>query len=539
MPFTINTRNDIRGDYQMTLEISGAGNEYENILDCLERTEERFGNKTAVSDTKLSLTWHELAATARKIGSSLAGLVPAGKPVPVLMEKSAFTLAVMFGAVYAGCFYVPVNPDNPGERLRKIFETLEAEQVVVDDDGKKLLEKTGLLAEGKLKPVPAEELLGNGPDLQKLSDRRSGSRGSDPLYGIFTSGSTGNPKAVIVSHKAVLQFIGHFTECFHITEEDVIGNQAPFDFDVSVKDIYSAVMTGASLALIPKEYFSTPPRLLDDLCARKVTTLIWAVSALTLVSSLKGLAYRVPGYVNKVMFSGESMPPGQLRMWQDALPQAEFVNLYGPTEITCNCTFYRVKRRYEDKEKIPAGRAFPGRTVFLLGEDGRRIDAPGQQGEICVAGESLAEGYYRNPRQTAQRFVMYRVNGKEETRIYKTGDMGSFNEDGELVFAGRKDFQIKHMGHRIELEEIESAMNSVERIQRSCCVFDQERNRITGFYMGDAEPSEVRAALKKKIPLYMVPPRLIRMDVMPLNKNGKTDREYLKKAAQEKGGRKV
>lgn len=164
----------------------------------------------------------------------------------------------------------------------------------------------------------------------------------------------------------------------------MLGNQAPFDFDVSVKDIYSAVMTGAELALIPKEYFSTPPRLLDDLCERRVTTLIWAVSALTLVSSLKGLAYRVPEQVNKVMFSGEAMPPKQLRLWQDALPDAEFVNLYGPTEITCNCTFYRVKRQYGDKEKIPAGRAFPGRVVFLLDEEGQKNRCAGAAGrDLC------------------------------------------------------------------------------------------------------------------------------------------------------------
>lgn len=519
----------------MTLNKNDTQKEYDSILDCLEQAEEKYKYKTAVSDTRMSLTWHELAVMARKIGSRLAGLVPAGRPVPILMEKSAVTLAAMFGTVYAGCFYVPVNPDNPGDRLQKIFGTLEAETVVVDENGKNLLETTGLLADGKLKPVLAEDLLKSEMDAGKLAQLRSAGRRADPLYGLFTSGSTGNPKAVIVSHRSVLQFIGHFTECFHITEADVIGNQAPFDFDVSVKDIYSAVMTGAELALIPKEYFSTPPRLLDDLCDRKVTTLTWAVSALTLVSSLKGLAYRVPEYVNKVMFSGEAMPPKQLRIWQDALPDAEFVNLYGPTEITCNCTFYRVKRRYDDKEKIPAGRAFPGRVVFLLGEDGQQITAPGQQGEICVAGESLAEGYYRNPEQTAQRFVLYPVNGKEKTRIYKTGDMGCFDETGELVFAGRKDFQIKHMGHRIELEEIESAMNSVDNIQKSCCIFDRERNRIVGFYMGDVEPSEVRRTLKEKLPLYMVPPRLVQMSVMPLNKNGKTDRDYLKKVAAGKG----
>ena len=152
-----------------------------------------------------------------------------------------------------------------------------------------------------------------------------------------------------------------------------------------------------------------------------------------------------------------------------------------------------------------------------------------------MAGESLAEGYYRSPEQTAERFILYPVNGKKETRIYKTGDMGCFDEDGELVFAGRKDFQIKHMGHRIELEEIESAMNGVNHIQRSCCIFDRERNRIVGFYMGDVDSSSVRSALKEKLPLYMVPPRLIQMSVMPLNKNGKTDRDYLKKIVSGKG----
>ena len=502
-----------------------------NILDFLHDTEDRYGYSTAVTDGRCSMSWHELTVTAKRIGSAISRYTVPGSPVPVMMEKSPLTLAAMLGAVYAGCFYVPVNPDNPPERLEKIFQTLEAEITIADRQTRKFL--SGEMVTGKC--VLAEDLAEEEIREDILAAIRENAKETDILYGLFTSGSTGNPKAVIVSHRSVLQFIGHFTECFHITEADVIGNQAPFDFDVSVKDIYSAVMTGAELALIPKEYFSTPPRLLDDLCDRKVTTLTWAVSALTLVSSLKGLAYRVPEYVNKVMFSGEAMPPKQLRIWQDALPDAEFVNLYGPTEITCNCTFYRVKRRYDDKEKIPAGRAFPGRVVFLLGEDGQQITAPGQQGEICVAGESLAEGYYRNPEQTAQRFVLYPVNGKEKTRIYKTGDMGCFDETGELVFAGRKDFQIKHMGHRIELEEIESAMNSVDNIQKSCCIFDRERNRIVGFYMGDVESSEVRRTLKEKLPLYMVPPRLVQMSVMPLNKNGKTDRDYLKKVAAGKG----
>ena len=163
----------------------------------------------------------------------------------------------------------------------------------------------------------------------------------------------------------MIRFIDHFVKIFGITEDDRIGNQAPFDFDVSVKDIYSSMATGAALVLIPRELFAMPPRLLDYLCRKKITTLIWAVSALCLISALKGLKYKVPETVRKVMFSGESMPVSQLRIWREALPDAKFVNLYGPTEITCNCTYYKVEKDFQDQDRLPIGRALPGRNVFL------------------------------------------------------------------------------------------------------------------------------------------------------------------------------
>lgn len=503
--------------------------EKSNILDYLEQTQELFRNKTAVEDNNSSLTYYELVQKARQIGSGLARRVPPGSPVPVLMEKSPLTLAAMLGAVYAGCFYVPVNPDNPPQRLKKILQVLDPSVIVTDQENAGMLGSTGFekarLDVGKLLTEETDESL--------LAEIREKSRESDILYALFTSGSTGVPKAVAVSHEAVLRFIGHFVDIFGISHEDRVGNQAPFDFDVSVKDIYSCIMTGADLVLIPKTYFATPPRLLDYLCKKEVTTMIWAVSALTLVSSLKGLDYRVPESVDKILFSGEAMPPKQLRVWQDALPDARFVNLYGPTEVTCNCTYYKIERRYSDDEKIPIGRAFPGRTVFLMDEDGREIAAPGQTGEICAAGESLALGYYRNREQTAERFVSFQVSGENRQRIYKTGDLGYYDDGGNLVFAGRKDFQIKHMGHRIELEEVESAMNSARGVTKSCCVFDREKNRISGFYMGEAQPSEVRKYMKDKVPVYMVPSRIKQVAVMPLNKNGKTDRSYFQRLASE------
>ena len=228
------------------------------------------------------------------------------------------------------------------------------------------------------------------------------------------------------------------------------------------------------------------------------------------------------------MFSGEAMPPKQLRIWQEKLPQTRFVNLYGPTEITCNCTYFEVERPYEDNEKIPAGKAFPGRRVFLMDDEGHQINQPEVQGEICVAGESLANGYYRDPEQTAEKFVFYPVDQGEEQRIYKTGDLGYLDQEGNLIFAGRKDFQIKHMGHRIELEEIESALTALVGVEKSCCIFDTKRNKIVGFYMGEADSSTVRKQMKEKLPAYMIPSKLTQVDEMPLNKNGKTDRNYFK-----------
>ena len=174
----------------------------------------------------------------------------------------------------------------------------------------------------------------------------------DPLYGIFTSGSTGTPKGVVVGHRSVLDFIDCFTELFNITEKDVIGNQAPWDFDVSVKDIYSGLKTGATVQIIPKQLFSFPTKLIDFLIEREVTTLVWAVSALCIISTLNGFEYKVPEKINKILFSGESMPVKHLNIWRKYLPDTMYVNIYGPTEITCNCTYYVVNREFQPGEDV-------------------------------------------------------------------------------------------------------------------------------------------------------------------------------------------
>ena len=261
-----------------------------------------------------------------------------------------------------------------------------------------------------------------------------------------------------------------------------------------------------------------------------MTTLTWAVSALVLLNRLHEFMYKVPPKINKILFSGEEMPSKHLKDWMNEYPDAEFVNLYGPTEITCNCTYYRIDKA-SVPEKLPIGNVFPGKEIYLLDEKGHIIPESEEDtvGEICVAGEELALGYYNNEEATAKAFVELENLG----RVYKTGDLGY--RKGELLhFAGRRDFQIKHNGHRIELEEVERAFNSLPGIGQAACIYDPVKYRIIAYYTGDASKEEapdkkqIVAGLKEKLPEYMLPNIYRYMEELPLSKNGKIDRNKLR-----------
>jgi D-alanine--poly(phosphoribitol) ligase subunit 1 len=494
-----------------------------NVLSYLEHSAACTPDKTAVIDPEGSCTYARLMQSAQAVGSALSHCAVPRQPVVVWMEKSISALTAFFGIVYAGGFYVYISPDQPRSRLEQILSVAQPSVVISSAEGVKQWTEEGLPG----KALCYDELVNAPVETERLNQIRRTSFDTDPLYCNFTSGSTGVPKGVAVCHRSVIDFIGVFPELFHITGEDVIANQAPFDFDVSVKDIYSAMKTGATLVLVPKKYFSVVTQLLDYLCEHQVTTLIWAVSALCLVAQFRGFTYRVPERVNKVLFSGEQMPIKFLRQWQEYLPNATYVNLYGPTEITCNCTYHVIDRAVEEGEILPIGRAFPNEKVFLLDADNRLITKPEVQGELCVAGTALALGYWNAPEQTAKAFVNNPLNPNYPERIYRTGDLAYYGENGELYFAGRKDFQIKHMGHRIELEEIEAAINRQDGVERCCCVYDHERSRLTAFYVGTPDPKELKKSLYALLPAYMIPNAMKQLPELPITANGKLDRKAL------------
>ena len=497
-----------------------------NVLEYLEKSAESFPDKIALEDEHEKLTYNEYITRAKTIGTYLLknGLSEySNKPVAVIIDRNIRSIVAFMGVVYTGNFYVPIDNSLPAERIKLIYDTLNPVAVI---DART---DTGKAVEGAIDFTEAST--GAEIDEELLRKVRSEAIDTDPLYGIFTSGSTGVPKGVVICHRGVIDMVEAFGDTFGFDSEMVHANQAPFDFDVSVKDIYNAMKNGASIVVVPKRLFLMPKLLLEFLVKYKANTIIWAVSALRIVSDFKAFgAVEEKPHMRYIMFSGEVMPIKALNYWMDNIPEPMYVNLYGPTEITCNCTYCIIEGKQDELKALPIGKAFVNTKVVLLDEKREKpVTKVGDVGEICVGGAGLALGYWNNPEKTKEAFFQNPAITEHPSLLYGTGDMAYYNDDGNLVFAARRDFQIKHMGHRIELGEIEVALNAIPFIDTSCCLYDEERSKIVCFYQSESDDTKaIIKFLSDKLPKYMWPNIFKRYDRLPMNKNSKIDRVKLK-----------
>lgn len=495
-----------------------------NVLDYLDRSVSVYPEKVALSDSKNEATYAEFGAKSDAIGSAI--IEKSGtknSPVIVFIDRNIESVISFMGIAKSGNFYVPIDRQLPVKRVELIVETLQPKAAIIWDKDNRILDEISFSGERIL----YEDAILHQVNPDALKAVRDKAIDTDPLYAIFTSGSTGVPKGVLVCHRSVIDLIENFAETFDFDDTRVFGNQAPFDFDVSVKDIYSCIRNGGSMHVIPKLFFSFPAKLIACINERKINTIIWATSALRIIENLNALEKTLPETLKTIMFSGEVMPNKVLNYWRNKLPDVNYVNLYGPTEITCNCLYYKVDRPFNDEDALPIGVPFKNTDILLLDGDNLITEA-GVKGEICVRGTSLAHGYYNNPEKTAEAFCQNPLNKAYPELIYRTGDLAKYGEDGLIYFVSRKDYQIKHMGHRIELSEVEIAINSLPYIDAGCCIYDKPNEQIVLFYQSANEcERDIMKDGTKLLPKYMMPNRFIHFTELPMTKNAKIDRVKL------------
>lgn len=524
-----------------------------NVLEWLETTVEKYPGKRAFSDTECSITFAQVYDIARNTGAYLIEQLGVDRtPVAVFAGRKMVTPAYFLGVVYAGRPYAPIDASLPDKRIEKILENLCPRAIVADRESLEHVERIVdelAKAEGFDRPQifiaedisrfeqvacadsnckiseSAEDAVTDSENDMLATVRRQMSM-TDPLYIIYTSGSTGNPKGVMTSHLSLMTYINAYCDVMHIEESDVLGNQSPLDYIAAIRDIYLPLKTGCSTAIIPKEYFMEPNALFDYMNDKKVSSVGWSVSAFTILTSLGAFEEVGLKSLRKICFSGSVMPCRVLRKWQENLPEEHFVNQYGPTEATASCTYYSVDHLVEEDEVLPIGKAYDNYRVFLIDEHGNE-PAVGEQGEICVCGPILALGYYNDPERTAAAFTLNLLNKAYPERMYRTGDYGRLDEAGILHFCGRMDRQIKHMGHRVELDEVEHAANVVDGVAESCVIYNKAKEVLILFYTGDCDRRSLALALRDELPGFMVPRKIKKLEQLPKLPNGKYDMKKL------------
>lgn len=493
------------------------------VTDYLDITVRKYPDKIAFVDEKRSITFSELQNEAHHIATRLIEEGFFKQPILVYLDKSVEVVAAFQGITYSGNFYSPLDTHMPEERILKIVEKLNPKGIITDKAHEEEAKK--IIGDGEL--IIYEEALVHPIHLDEIVARTEQVIDSDVLYVLFTSGSTGIPKGVIISHKGIVDLSEWIAKDLRFDENIIFANQSPFYFSFSVYEIYQTLRNGSTTYIIPQRLFSQPTKLMTYLDENKVNTIIWVPSILTLISTLKALNRPHLTHLKNVFFGAESFQVKHLNRWMNEYSKARFINLFGPTEVTDTCTWYEIERRFEDGELLPIGKSCTNKDCFLL-DDGKLVTEEGHLGEICMRGSGVAYGYYNDPERTDEVFIQNPLNSAYKETIYCTGDLGKYNDRGELIYVCRKDFQIKHRGRRIELGEIETAVVALAEIVECCCLYDNKKLRIVLFYTGNIDGKEINEKLKDTLPEYMLPGKRVQLDEMPHNLNGKIDRQKLK-----------
>lgn len=500
-----------------------------NLASFLITSAAKYPDRLALVDEKKTMTYASLLGAAVRMSLDLihAG-VKVGDPVAILLERSCDVVVAMHAVLLCGGIYAPLDTKAPAARLASMLRCLDT-QFIVHDGHSWLANEAKEGAFTLIAPEDAHvstlDAAINIPECLKI--RTTAVLATDPCYIIFTSGSTGEPKGVTVSHSAACNYIHWVSSELSIRGNAQFASQAPFHFDNSVLDVYATLDNGATLHILPAYLFGFPRRLYELLLEKKISHLFWVPSALAAIAATGQLSETPAPEIQHVLFAGEVMPPVVLKQWMDSMPVARFSNLYGPTEVTVDCTWHEVPRQYSGGP-VPIGYPGANMAVDVLDEKGN-LCADETVGELIVRGAGIALGYWRRPELTESAFIQDPRHNHFHSRTYRTGDLGFRDRHGCLHFVGRRDGQVKRRGYRVELAEIEHALGTYASVGRCAVVFQQSLDRIILFSeaLGAADLKQVRNHLKDLLPQYMLPDEIRHVVALPLSPSGKIDRKTL------------
>ncbi len=448
--------------------------------------------------------------------------------------KNIHTFALMLACLKIGVVYSMFDPDSPPERLRKIFSTCRPRLAAADGV---LLQKMGdVLAELAIDSINTDELViqMEGLEVENLLLSKD-IIGTAPAYIMFTSGSTGVPKGAVMTHANVLNLIEWSRETYGITYEDISTNVNPLYFDNSVFDFYSAVFNGACLVPFSKQETRSPKLLVDKIDATGCTLWFSVPSLLIYLQTMKAADGRYLRSIKWFIFGGEGYPKPKLKALYDVYSDtSEFFNVSGPTECTCICSSYKITvDDFHDLHGFPPLGSIAANFSYLILDDENKKVPNGELGELCLLGPNVGLGYYNDPERTAAVFLQNPYNRAFREIMYKTGDLVRLDPaDGKLYIHGRKDNQIKHMGYRIELEEIENALHRIEYVSEAIAIHSNSSglSRIIAILAVRQRSSDdqLRLDLRELLPDYMIPSASYYENPLPKNPNGKVDRKHLK-----------
>jgi amino acid adenylation domain-containing protein len=515
----------------------------------LDNNMDRCSDRTVLSYPDQEITYYGLYTLSNKLAHYLRkrGVQRQDRVAFSVMRSPKLIISIM-GILKADAIYVPIDPKSPIERQLMIMADCRPTAIILDAataqnslnsilpniDPKTILVVLDSLLDLnddiKQKVTTLDEVLACKDDVPIYDNIDS-----DIAYILYTSGSTGQPKGVMVSHLNVMNYIAWASEFFKVSSRDIILSTAPYHFDMSVFDTYLPMKVAAKLSLVPEGYLLFPTKLLNFIETEQAT--IWkGISSLFMFIARTGMlkARRIPS-LQKLIFAGETLPTKYIIEWMKTFPDKEFYNGYGPTEATGMSMCYKVNVIPNDAcRSIPIGKACGNSEAFILTDDDS-LAQNGEIGELCIRGSGLARGYWGDPEKTAKAFVQNPLIKNRPDLIYKTGDLCRYKSDGNIEFWGRKDTQVKWMGYRIELGDIENALLSIHSIDNALVLLndsgENESSELVAFVeLNKKETSgKIFDELRSVLPVYMIPRKIIPINRLPRTDRGKIDRLRLLK----------